>query len=208
MLTRDDMLRELELLPMWKLRAPVKSILPTAIEAKEIVDAKIAQTGLIVNTDAVVKLEKQSIIKTIASTQFEITLSQNKHWAFVCESLINDEIANDTNMSTDQTHISLQTILLNNIMQALHAEKFTKINPQSLIEIDAKIIVAFGESVAQYLLKSQEKLENMQGKLHAINDSKLIVTNELAYLLAYPQQKAQLWQDMCLARSYLQNLQS
>ena len=208
MMTRDDVLRELELLPIWKLRTPVRSLLPTTIQAKEIENVKIAQTVLTANAVATVELEKQAVNQAIAPTLFEITISQDKHWAFVSESFKNVDLSGETNMLENHMDIGLQAILLENIMQALHVEKFTKIHTQNLTDINAIIIVAFGESVAQNLLKSQEKLENLHGKLHDMNDNKLIATHELAYLLAYPLNKADLWQDLCLARNYLQNLQS
>ena len=208
MMTRDDVLRELELLPIWKLRTSVVSLLPTANAAKEIENVKIAQTALTAKAFAAVELEKQAVNQTIAPTQFEITISQDKHWAFVSESFINDDLSGEKNMPESHMDIGLQAILLENIMQALHVEKFTKTHTQSLADINAQIIVAFGESVAQNLLTSQEKLENLHGKLHDMNDIKLIATHELAYLLAYPLNKADLWQDLCLARNYLQNLQS
>ena len=208
MMTRDDVLRELELLPMWKLRAPVKLVLPTAIEANEIENVKIAQTTLTAKAFATVELEKQAVNQTIAPSQFEITISQDKHWAFVSESFINDDLSGEKNMPESHMDIGLQAILLNNIMQALHVEKFTKMHTQSLADLHATIIVAFGESVAQNLLTSQEKIENLHGKLHVISNSQLIATYDLAYLLAFPLNKADLWQDLCLARNYLQNLQS
>ena len=208
MMTRDDMLRELELLPIWKLRTPVRSLLPTTIQAKEIENVKIAQTVLTAKAVATVELEKQAVNKAIAPTLFEITVSQDKHWAFVSESFINVDLSSKTSMTENFMDTALQTNLLNNIMQALYVEKFKKMYIQSLDDIDAKIIVAFGESVAQNLLKSQEKLENLHGKLHAMKGSKLIATHDLMHLLAYPLNKANFWQDLCLARSYLQILQS
>ena len=207
-MTRDDVLRELELLPIWKLRTPVRSLLPTTIQAKEIENVKIAQTVLTANAVATVELERQAVNQAIAPTLFEITISQDKHWAFVSESFKNVDLSGETNMLENHVDIGLQAILLENIMQALHVEKFTKIHTQSLTDINVQIIVAFGESVAQNLLKSREKLENLHGKLHDMNDNKLIATHELACLLVYPLNKADLWQDLCLARNYLQNLQS
>ncbi len=214
-MTRDDMLRELELLPMWKLRAPVSTVLPTIVEAKltETVEIEPIISSLDVAND---EPEKLPVIQAFSLSQVEITLSQDKNWAFVYEVFDDNDLASQSSgYSTGQTSIpanhvdiGLQVNLLNNMMQALHIDKFSKMNNQNLNNIDAKIIVAFGQNVAQHLLKSQEKLENLQGKLYAIDDSQLIATHALSHLLAYPQCKAPLWQDMCLARSYLQNLHS
>ena len=104
-------------------------------------------------------------------------------------------------------------MLFNNILYALCIEKPTKMYAQNLANcklanLDAKIIVAMGESVAQTLLNSQEKLESLRGKLHTLDDAQLLVTYDIAHLLAKPLDKAKIWQDLCLARSYLQSLQS
>lgn len=176
MMTRDDVLRELELLPVWQLRVPVAAVQtePAQIAASE----KLAPEILTVK-----KLE--------ITQNFQITISQDNHWAFACEN----------NMPADRMDAGSQSMLFDNILKALHIDKtFTT---QNLAEVNAKVIVAFGENVAQKLLSSQEKLENLQGKLHAIGAAKVIASDDLAHLIAHPQDKAKLWQDLCLARTYL-----
>ena len=192
MMSRDDMLRELELLPAWKLRAPIETVPAKAIEAKEIDIVEI------------VAVEKPS---SAAPPQYEITISQDKHWAFACEIFAGETFVGEISMPASRVDIGLQSILLNNILHALQIEKPTITHAQNLTDIDAKIIVTMGESVAQVLLNTQDALENLRGTLHSAGTAYIIATYDLTHLLNYPVDKAKVWQDLCLARSYLQGLQ-
>ena len=120
-MTREDVLRELELLPVWKLRAqPVAAALAVKVPAEKVPAAKVpaekvptekvptekvptekvlaekvtaekvtaekvpAQAHEIVaQITAISALEKPAISQNIALEQYEITLSQDKHWAFL-----------------------------------------------------------------------------------------------------------------------------
>jgi uracil-DNA glycosylase len=185
-LTREDVLRELELLPAWKLRAP--------IQVAQITETQKAEVSLMIEEPQVI--EAPQVAATEQAALFEITLSQDKHWAFVCKNA----------MPVDRMDIASQGTLLNNILQALHIEKPSKMQAANIANVDAKIIVAMGESVAQTLLNSQDTLENLRGKLHTIGTAKLIASDDLAHLLANPQHKAKLWQDLCLARDHIKSL--
>ena len=140
MMRRDDMLRELELLPVWKLRAPVKTPL---------LEPVIAEPNITAITEAL-----PAVSADLAPAIFEIMLSQDKNWAFIYK-------------PADRTDIGLQGILLNNILQALHIDKPIQSTAQNLSEINAQLIVAMGESVAQTLLNSQNPIENLRGQGHS-----------------------------------------
>jgi len=60
-ITREDVLRELELLPVWKLRAPLKVAELSVEQVPVIVEVAIAET-----------------------TSYECTISDDKKWVFVC----------------------------------------------------------------------------------------------------------------------------
>lgn len=202
-MTREDVLRELELLPVWKLRAQ-----PVAVELVVEVPAEKVQVQQLLVTEitTISEPEKPAISQNIAPIQYQITVSQDKHWAFICmpadRTVINLDAASPA--CTALTESSGK--LLNNILQALHIEKSTKTQVESVADIHAKIIVAMGESVVKALLNTQQSLDNMRGELHPIGDSKLIATYDLAHLLDKPLDKAKVWQDLCLARAYLQSL--
>lgn len=192
MMNRDDVLRELELLPAWKLRAPVEAKQVQQVEVKEL---EVAQVVIVATEESA--LEKPAIEKpsTTAAIQYEITLSEDKHWGFVSE----------LDMPAG-VNISLQGTLFKNILHALSIEKTSKLQVENIVDIQAKVIVAMGESVAQALLNTQQTLETLRGKLHPIGHTRLLATCDLAHLLNNPLDKAIVWQDLCLARSYLQGL--
>jgi uracil-DNA glycosylase len=164
MMTRDDVLRELELLPAWKLRVSTQVLETTRVEKAEMVAAP-----------------------EVAKILYEITISSDKNWCFVCPA--------------EHVSIASQGTLFSNILHALHIEKSTKMQTETLENIDAKMIVALGESVAQALLNSQESLENLRGKFHMFGGAQLLVTYDLAHLLANPADKAKTWEDLCMAKT-------
>ncbi len=193
-ITRDDVLRELELLPAWKLRTPVEVALTQQVVVEELETAQVVVADTKEST-----LEKPAIEKPsgAAAIQYEITMSEDKHWAFVCE----------LGMPTDCIDVGLQSNLFKNILHALSIEKHSKMQLTNLADVPASMVVAMGESVAQALLNTQQPLETLRGKLHPIGHTQLLVTCGLAHLLNNPLDKAKVWQDLCLARSYLQGLQ-
>ena len=180
MMTRDDMLRELELLPTWKLRAPV--------QATPIQKVEIAETIATANVEILAVEASPAISENIAPLLFELTLSHDKKWAFIGK-------------PADRIDAASQNVLLSNILQALHIDKPIKSQVQNLTETGAQVIVALGEAVAQTLLNSQDSIENLRGKLHTIAGLSMVVTYDIDHLLANPLDKAKTWQDLCLARS-------
>ena len=181
--TRDDVLRELELLPVWKLRTPLK------IEAP------------LIETPAVQKLETQKVETTILTTtpiRYICTTSDDKKWAFIWPASL--------------VLSALQSSLFSNILVALKINKTNQTVVESITGTEANVIIVMGEAAAQALLNSQHSIENLRGKLHKTVDSSLdsniVITYDLAYLLANPQEKAKTWQDLCLASAPRQSLQS
>ena len=72
--------------------------------------------------------------------------------------------------------------------------------------IKPKIIIALGKVAAQNLLKCNENISSMRGKLHRYAGIPLIVTYHPAYLLRSLQDKEKAWEDLCLAKATIQSL--
>ncbi|HSI24128.1 MAG TPA: hypothetical protein VK952_00760 [Methylotenera sp.] len=192
MMIRDDVLRELELLPAWKLRAPIESVLTQHVVVEKL---EVTQVTIIATEES----EKKPAIEkpnNAAAIQYEITLSEDKQWAFVCEL--------DLPAGVD---VGLQNALFKNILHALSIEKHSRMQLTNLADIQANVVIAMGELVAQALLNIQQPLEDLRGKLHPIGNAQLVVTYDIAHMLNKPPDKAKVWQDLCLASSYLQGLQ-
>ncbi len=62
-----------------------------------------------------------------------------------------------------------------------------------------KIILAMGRFAVQSLLKSDEPIGRLRGRVHRYEGVPVIVTYHPAYLLRTPADKAKAWADLCLA---------
>jgi uracil-DNA glycosylase family 4 len=66
--------------------------------------------------------------------------------------------------------------------------------------IKPRIIVALGRHAAHNLLKTDQPLSRLRGKIHTYENTPLIVTYHPAYLLRSPAEKGKAWADLCMAR--------
>ena len=108
--------------------------------------------------------------------------------------------------------------LFQNIVRALGLPNSAWVWQEQKANIDALIesstvplvAIAFGAASAQRLTGERAPLTELRGAIHSLMhgeaDVPLIATLELAQVLARPQEKALLWEDLLLARSVLQSL--
>ncbi len=174
-MTREDVLRELELLPVWTLRAPMpaqpitESIQPVSVAIVEIEPTENA-SNKIAFADAGV-----------------LIVSDDKKWAFV--------------LAAELTGQALD--LFNNILRALGINKTQTSQSQQLsqdiADLDVSMVVAMGETVAQQLLASTQSIEYFRGKLHVVNSAQMIVTYHPNAILQHLPNKAKTWDDFCMA---------
>jgi DNA polymerase len=109
-------------------------------------------------------------------------------------------------------------ILFQNIVRALGLPNGAwvwqdqKANIDALIESSTVplVAIAFGAASAQRLTGENAPLTELRGAIHSLMHGEaevpLIATLELAQVLARPQEKSLLWEDLLLARSVLQSL--
>ena len=180
MMTRDDVLKELELLPIWRLRAP----LTIKNQPDDIVTAEK------LSAETVPAAPAENIQKT--ETEFDFFQSENNAYIFICAQNSMPEILID---------IGLQGMLFDNILKALQIKaKKTLLNfADSALQNQAKVIVAMGEKTAQTLLNSSESIANLRGKQHVLHGLPLIVTFSAAEMLEHLPNKAKAWHDLCTA---------
>lgn len=74
--------------------------------------------------------------------------------------------------------------------------------------IRPKLIIALGKVAAQRLLETDQTIASLRGKLHQAEGIPLIVTYHPAYLLRSLPDKAKAWEDLCFAVRTMQGLQS
>lgn len=71
--------------------------------------------------------------------------------------------------------------------------------------IKPKLIVALGKVAAHNLLKCDDSISSLRGKVHHYSDIPLIVTYHPAYLLRSLPEKAKAWKDLCFANATMQS---
>jgi DNA polymerase len=62
-----------------------------------------------------------------------------------------------------------------------------------------RLILAMGRFAVQALLRSDEPIGKLRGRVHHYQGVPLVVTYHPAYLLRNPADKARAWDDLCLA---------
>ena len=67
---------------------------------------------------------------------------------------------------------------------------------RSYIAIQPRIICALGTFAAQTLLKTNEKITALRGRVFDLNGVKVIPTYHPAFLLRNPEKKRAVWEDM------------
>ncbi|HSM21369.1 MAG TPA: uracil-DNA glycosylase [Rubrivivax sp.] len=64
-----------------------------------------------------------------------------------------------------------------------------------------RLILALGRFAVQALLRSDEPIGKLRGRVHRYEGVPVIVSYHPAYLLRSPHEKAKAWEDLCLAAS-------
>lgn len=195
LMTREDMLRELELLPVWTLRSPMpERFEPDLTKSPQIEAAPaVAPVEAVVEAVVEVALPEPQVFRHI--------LSEEGDYLFVLP---------ETAASADEER------LLRNIFVAMKVKtKSPDIPPDTsanTLDIFAasnvKLIITMGEKAAQSLLQTTEPLENLRGKPHTWQSASLVATYDLAHLLQTATDKAKAWNDLCLAMQALQDIKS
>jgi DNA polymerase len=75
---------------------------------------------------------------------------------------------------------------------------------QQIDAIQPKVVVALGTFAAKTLLRSQDSISRLRGRVYDFRGAKLIPTFHPAFLLRSPDRKRDTWEDMKKARALLQ----
>jgi uracil-DNA glycosylase len=70
--------------------------------------------------------------------------------------------------------------------------------------VQPRVILAMGKFAVQALLRTDEAIGRLRGRVHRYQGRPLIVTYHPAYLLRQPIDKAKAWDDLCLAAEVAQ----
>ena len=197
-MTQEDVLRELELLPVWHLRASLSPLAPQAQAASPVPVSPVQVIPAphvappVLPEQAVPEVVVPAPVAALAWTQ---VASTDGLWLFVSLT---------ASLSADEWQ------LLQNMAKAmrisLNAAQPMTDPGRALSASPAKMLIAFGEPTAQQLLASQASLPTLRGQLHACQGRTLIATHALDHLLQQPLDKAQTWHDLRLAMQALADL--
>ncbi len=202
-MTQEDVLRELELLPMWHLRAGLAPLAPEAQAASpvpvrpvQVMPAAHVAAPVLPEQAApeVVVLEPVLPEPAVALAWTQVA-STDGAWLFVSPT---------ASLSADEWQ------LLQNMAKAmrisLNAAQAMTDPGHAMSASPAKMLIAFGAAAAQQLLASQASLPTLRGQLHACHGRTLVATHALDHLLQQPLDKAQTWHDLRLAMQALADL--
>ena len=181
MMTREDMMRELELLPVWQSRAPAADM-PALNDVGRVLTrqdiglkpdlqvqlVEVVPQDLVENEK---KLSEVSIPVAVELPIFTHIASENGEYLFVLP---------NTAMSAEEFQ------LFQNICKALRiktkpAETSSDILA-SIKDMQAKLLIAMGEATAQAILQSAEPIAHLSGKLHQLHGVTLIAIYDLPHL--------------------------
>ena len=207
-MTQEDVLRELELLPMWHLRASLPPLAPVAqavsavpvspvpvIPAAHVAPPVLPEQAVPEPVLLEPVLPEPVLPEPAVALAWTQVASTDGLWLFVSLT---------ASLSADEWQ------LLQNMAKAM---RISLSPPQAMTDpghalsaSPAKMLIAFGAAAAQQLLASQASLPTLRGQLHACHGRTLIATHALDHLLQQPLDKAQTWHDLRLAMQALADL--
>lgn len=190
MMTREDMMRELELLPVWQSRAPAANV-----ESKP---DPIVQLVVEATKDGLETIEKLAEISTsvfMDTPIFTHIASEDGEYLFVMPS--------DAMSAEEQ-------LLFQNICKALRIKTKPAVTSSDILAVisdtQTKLLLVMSEKVAQIILQSTEPIAHLRGKPHQLHGVALVATYDLSYLLQNPADKAKVWRDLCMGLQVSQDL--
>lgn len=229
-LNREDMLRELELLPVWRLNAPLEMHVDAQLEAKQEATPSDAPYETLIEVFAEPKIEAKVETKielgmvfkaeeaVCQELEFQASVLPdiaNMDWAELKQYVLGagDQNADwvfvgdapadsDSGTLLDKMLISIQLARGKNVYltQLSKPDYFNR----QIVLIQPKLIIAFGEKAAQTLLGSNEPLDALRSKVHQYQGVALVASYAPSHLLQHTQDKAKAWADLCLARSTME----
>lgn len=186
---RNDLLRELELLPAWRLKKAEQADIEASTKTilVEPVKVSIAQK----NTEHEPIIVQATIRASKQKVAVLVYLDQPK---------------------TDHFYETELGLLLDNMLKAIQLKRGDNVavifESSELHAYEAQLFLVLGEQAAQHLLAKNLPMQQLRGKLHELADKRVIVSHDLAHLLLYPHNKRDTWQDLKLLKTMLNNLQS
>ena len=177
-MNQDDILRELELLPVWQQRNPV------TVSSMETMASQA------------IPVDKQAELKENIdepSYTYRYILGQENDWLFLGD------------LNEDAEAEQLLNNMLHAVGVRVAKDTVTDKTDQ-IVAMQPKIIVVLGEGTAQQFLNLKQPMLTMRAKVHRVAEVPVVVTYSPAELLLNLSDKAKAWEDLCLAKFTIANL--
>ena len=221
MIRRADVLRELKLLPVWRLRRPQAP--DTVSAAGDERRSRIATLTLDALVDDIAGCTACALCKTRRMTVPGVG-DPRAQWMFVGEAPGADED------SQGEPFVGAAGQLLDNMLVALGLARTENVYIANVLKcrppnnrtpepgealacapyldrqielISPRLIVALGRSAACRLLDTDAPVSSLRNRIHRYRGTPLIVTYHPAYLLRTPADKAKAWEVLLFARRTL-----
>jgi uracil-DNA glycosylase len=212
---RSEILAEMGISPVWKLRAEEQRIQEEPF-VQDWIPLKAAVSGC----------TKCSLHQTRTQTVFGVG-DENADWMLVGEApgaeedRLGDPFVGQAGRLLDNMLAAIglsrkKNVYIANVLKCRppgnrdpkpeEAEQCTPYLLQQIALIRPKLIVAMGRHAAQTLLKSDASIARMRGRVHSYAGVPLIVTYHPAYLLRTLEDKAKAWEDLVFARKTMAGL--
>jgi len=206
LMTREDVLRELELLPVWQLKAPLSSV--SAMPALTPVQTNVIESAALLSQiiepviEPVIEpapLDSVHVEIAAVAAPFRLLISDNASMAFALDSSSSDAQDVET--------------LLSNMLKAININcsiDIAEATITTLAEHRVKLLVVMGEMAAHGLMGQLQTIEDWRSDQSAnpLNYQNLpvVITYHPAFLLKNTDHKAKAWVDLCAAKRILQGL--
>jgi DNA polymerase len=218
---REEILAEMGLAPIWRLRASTKEI-----PAEEKKESKPSPHGWIELKQAVPACTACALHKTRTQTVFGVG-DENADWLLVGEApgaeedRLGDPFVGQAGKLLDNMLAAIglkrgENVYIANVLKCrppgnrnpepAEVEKCTPFLKRQIALIQPKLIIAMGRFAAQTLLASDASIASMRGRVYRYEGVPLIVTYHPAYLLRTLPDKAKAWADLLFAKKTMASL--
>lgn len=223
MIRRADVLRELKLAPVWRLRPPSQPSPVVDVGGNAVRRQRIGTLALDALIDDIAGCMACPLCATRRMT-VPGTGDLQAHWMFIGEAPGADEDAQG------EPFVGAAGQLLDNMLVALGLERSRNVYIANVLKcrppnnrtpepaeasacapylerqielIAPRLIVALGRSAAGRLLDTDASVASLRNRVHRYGNTPLVVTYHPAYLLRTPADKAKAWEDLLFARKTL-----
>ena len=197
-LNREDMLRELELLPVWRARVPAPLSLQAATVVETVATPLVAEVAVEVVAQPVVEAAVPEVVEL--EVPVSIALSEvNEPLPEVAVELL---VQTPWLLYCPQAEDAQSQQLLHNILRALQLPlEVVTLYQQQLVsaQVSSRFCVLFGLDAAnRFLATDHLEITAVRGKILTDGDTQVVVTHHPQAMLENPLLKREVWQDLCL----------